>query len=112
MPLTEIFKNIIDATRLVDARLDRLEAQVNNLNTKITLLGRQLDALRAKLVVDGWEDVKILTDDDVVEAGVETRHVRMTTVSGKSLRIDVNSNAQLALPSTEELFAGLDNIIR
>lgn len=91
MALTDIFKLLIDATRLIDTRIERLEAQLNNVNTKLTLLSRQLEAMRAK--AGGWEDVKVLTNADVLEAFPRK-----------------NSDPRQALPSDEELFAGLESV--
>lgn len=88
----EILQNIIDAERILDQRIERIETQLALLNAKVALAQRSLDTLQAKMVTKGiWE------------------HVRAPEIKSGS---ESNSDPLVALPSTEELVAGLDRIIK
>lgn len=99
---SDILKNIIEADRILDANIQRMETQLVALNTKLVLMQLQLDALRQRMGPAGTDANKwdaIRAPAGVVEGGPKT------VVVG-------NSDPKIALPSDEELLAGLDRIIR
>ncbi len=70
--ITEIFDSLIKSTRILDAKLDRLEAAIEELRTQQSMTARRIDRLAFPMMQTAppWqpareEDIHICVEDDL-----------------------------------------------
>ena len=91
--MKDLFEQMQAVVARFDDRLSKLEAAVNRLDQRLDAVAQRLDTIRAPVFE---EDILIIEEEPPV----------------KSNPVGTNSDPVKGLPTVEELFAGLDSIIR